>query len=102
MKNKVYFIALALSMVFISGCKDKDPEPEIIKMDLPTETTQISTTCNASGDTVLVPEGTQCTYSIDVINGGEPQVYSCSNGKVSSNGLTATSLTFNGTTIICE
>jgi len=104
MKNRIGLIALLLSMVFLSGCggSSSSSTTETTTSTEKPEATQTSNTCKSSGNTVLVPEGTQCTYSIAVLNGGAPQTYSCINNKIVSNGITSTSLTFNETTFICE
>lgn len=60
------------------------------------------TTCKTSGDTVLVPEGEACTYSLPSYNNGEVQTYRCEDGRIYSDGLSAQTITFNNITITCE
>jgi hypothetical protein len=102
--TKMALIGCIFGVTLLVGCgggNNDTTETTSTETETPT-TSQADTTCRASGNTVLVPEGTQCTYSIASLNGGSPQPYSCSNGKVTSNGISATSITFNGVTFICE
>lgn len=101
--KKLTILSFIVGTVFIIGCGSGSSNSTSSTTDAsPTSSTTTSTTCKVSGDTVLVPEGGQCTYSIPSLNGGAVETYKCTNNRVSSNGLSGTTITFNGTTITCE
>lgn len=105
MLRTINLSAILISTLLLVGCggsSSSSSETTTTTTSAPTPTTSNSTECKAVGNTVLVPEGGQCTYSISSLNGGASQTYSCTNGRVSSNGLSGSSITFNNTTITCE
>ena len=105
-KRLVLSSAIVALSLLTNGCGGSDSSSPV-SSEAPSEPAETQapandTTCKTSGDTVLVPEGGECTYSIPSYNNGEVQTYRCEDGRIYSDGLSAQTITFNNITITCE
>ena len=103
--NKSTLITALFGAILIVGCgggSNTTTETSSTPNNPTASTETTNNTCQASGNTVLVPEGTKCTYSIANLNGGAVETYSCTNNRVSFGGLSASQLNLNGTIITCS
>jgi len=105
MMNKLTLVTAVFGVILMVGCgggSNTTTETSSTSDSAVSTDTTTNNTCKSSGNTVLVPEGGECTYSIASVNGGAIETYSCTNNRVSFGGISAGQLNFNGTVITCE
>ena len=108
MKRTLMLSSIVTTCLLISSGCSGGASPvetsEVPPVDTQTNAADTIPTCQRSGDTVLVPEGESCTYSIPSLNNGEEQTYTCENGTLSGGGITAGggTIVLSGITITCE
>lgn len=106
MKNTllVAVLAAAATLAACGGGDDGSSKvtPTATPSPTPASTTAPATpACAVSGTTVTVPKDGSCTHSDPKVNGGAAQTYSCSNGRVSSNGISGVTVALGDYTYKC-
>lgn len=102
MKNTLLVAVLAAAATLAACGGGNDGNSKVTPTATPSPTpAPAATACAVSGTTVTVPKDGSCTHSNPKFNSGAVQTYSCSNGRVSSNGISGVTVALGDYTYKC-